>query len=212
MEAMDNISRPKMRIFMRVVASCGAVGAGLANITRGLEQYEIWDIVAGAGFCLLPSYFLYASFATSGWYKKRKRLISTTALIGMALVILGDAVPMFGINPVMWLAGGSHATPSALVQHPFIYNHQQVETNGYLATNDRGECVLEVGGAGESRSSVIVLASRGLKCKPDSAQRVWASVSGRFQVYETSKGFDIPYALMNAQGIPVSLRGANNGT
>lgn len=212
MEAMDNISRPKMRILMSVVVSCAAVVVGLADITGGLEQYEIWEIVAGVGFCLLPSYFLYTFSATSGRYKKWNRLIATTALIAASLVILGDAVPLFGVSPVMWFAGGSHVTPSALVQHPFIYNHQQVEIDGYLATNDRGWCVLEVGTAGEFRSSVIVLASKGLKCKPDSAQRVWASVSGKFQVYETSKGFDIPYVLMNAQGIPVALHATSNGT
>jgi hypothetical protein len=106
----------------------------------------------------------------------------------------------------MWLVGGSHVTPSALIQHPFIYNHQQVETDGYVATNDRGGCVLEAGAADEPKDSVIALAFEGRRCKPDSAQRQWASVSGTFRVYETSKSFDIPYALMNAQSIPVTLR------
>jgi hypothetical protein len=206
MEAMDNVSRPKMPILMSVVASCGAVAAGLANIASGLDQYEIWDIVAGVGFCLLPSYFLYASSASSSWHKKRIRLVATAAVIAAALVILGDVARISGINPVKWLVGGSRVAPSTLIQHPFIYNHQQVETDGYLATNDRGWCVLEAGAASEPRSSVIALASKGLRCKPASAQREWASVSGIFRAYKTSKGFDIPYVLTDAQGISATLR------
>jgi hypothetical protein len=206
MEAMDNISRPQMGIFMSVVASCGSVAVGLANIASGLEWYEVGDIVAGVGFCLLPCYFLYASSASSSWHKKRIRLVATAAVMAAAFVILGDVARISGINPVKWLVGGSHVAPSTLIQHPFIYNHQQVETDGFVARNDRGWCVLEEGAASEPQANVIALSFKGLGCKPDLPQRGWESVSGTFRVYKTSKGFDIPYALMNAQSIPSGSR------
>lgn len=178
------------------------------NIASGIEQYEVGDILAGVGFCLLPSY-LYVSSKIGGRHERPYRWVSATVLIAFALTIVGSAMPIFGINPVMWIAGGSHVTPSALIQHPFIYNHQHVETDGYLATNEYGGCMVEVGPAAESQppaTNVIVLVSNGLRCKPDAPKRIRVSVSGTFRVFNTAKGFDIPFWLENAKGIPAALR------
>lgn len=207
---MNENSKPKMPVWMSAVACCAMAVSGLVQITSGLRRWEAWSIVEGVGLCLLPSY-VYEISASDVASKRRTlgyRLAAATYAVAVALVMLGVSAPLIGINPVIGFAGGSHVTPSTLVGHPFIYNHQQVETDGYIVTNDRGWCMLEVG---EANGGVIVLAARGLRCKTDSTQRIWASLSGTFEVIRTSKGSDIPYALIDVRGIPATLRGADTG-
>lgn len=203
---MDSRRNRNLPTIVIVIIGLGYLVLGVHQITRGVSEYDAWEIMAGIGTCLLALVVaptLGRSRQTRELSPRLERSLLVAGVIVCVLEASAFAAMVLEATPAAVLGLETRVTPVDLVRHPFLYNNQRVQVTGYLSSRDDW-CTLEptdrpAAATPHHAANTLFLAMYSTQCSPPVAPPPRVRVSGTFQAERTRRNWNRPYVLAHAR-------------